>query len=234
MKTIFLAAALGIGLLGSAGLYAADAPAGATAQCKDGTYSTATSHKGACKGHDGVKTWLDTSGTAAPAAATPKPAAAAAPAKTTAASTAASSGTGTPLAKCKDGTTFNGTSHRGACKGHQGVDQWLDTPATTSTTAATSNGAAMTKPAPAPAPAPAAKPAPAATSAATKTAPTPSSEITQKPGGGAGKVWVNSSSNVYHCQDDQWYGKTKEGSYMTEAAAKAAGARAARGKECGA
>jgi hypothetical protein len=32
-------------------------PADATAQCQDGTYSTAKSKQGACSGHDGIKTW---------------------------------------------------------------------------------------------------------------------------------------------------------------------------------
>ena len=228
MKTIFLATALGIGLLVSAGVSAADAPAGATALCKDGTYYSNAEHKGACKGHQGVKTWLDKSSDTAPAAkptttaAAPKAAATkAAPAKTAAAT---SDSTGTPIAKCKDGTTFSGTSHRGACRGHKGVDTWLDQPAA----AATPMPAAPSKPAAAPA-----APAKTAAADATSKTPTPSSQIQQKAGGGPGMVWVNASSKVYHCSDDQWYGKTKEGSYMTEAAAKSGGNRAARGKECG-
>ena len=52
------------------------------------------------------------------------------------------------------------------------------------------------------------------------------------PGGGAGKVWLNTRSNVYHCQTDKYYGKTKKGEYMLEADAKAKGGHADHGKGC--
>ena len=52
------------------------------------------------------------------------------------------------------------------------------------------------------------------------------------PGGGNGQVWVNASSKAYHCPGTQYYGKTKRGEYMTEAAAKAASAHPAGGRAC--
>lgn len=47
-----------------------------------------------------------------------------------------------------------------------------------------------------------------------------------------GKVWVNTSSGVYHCPGSEYFGKTKRGAYMTEAAAIDAGHRAAGSRRC--
>lgn len=106
----------------------------------------------------------------------------------------------TVKAVCKDGTPFEGTTLRGACRGHGGVDK------------AASAGT------------PAAAATPAKPAAPATTAPAP--------GGGAGQVWANEATKVYHCQGDRYYGKTKKGGYMSESDAKAKGFHAARGKAC--
>jgi hypothetical protein len=48
----------------------------------------------------------------------------------------------------------------------------------------------------------------------------------------AGKVWVNKDTRTYHCEGDQWYGKTGNGAYMSESDAKAQGFRPDHGNAC--
>ena len=122
---------------------------------------------------------------------------------------------------CKDGTYSSNETKKGACAGHKGVKDWFGAaagaaPAKTATAA--SSPVAPTMPS---------KAVPAATKA---TAAAPSTAPAA--GGGPGQVWVNSSSKVYHCSGTKYYGKTKQGGYMTEAAAKAAGNHADHGKAC--
>ena len=185
----------------------AKAPADATGECKDGTYTKAEQKEGACSSHGGVKDWF---GMQRPADAT---------------------------GQCKDGTYTTAAAKSGACSGHKGVKDWYggDSKAAskpepkTSTTKTTSKAPPEDKPS-----TPTKKTTDAST---TSTDRVTKSEPWQRPataaaGGGAGKVWVNTSSKVYHCEKDEWYGKTKHGEYVTEAQAKTSGARPSRGKEC--
>jgi hypothetical protein len=51
------------------------------------------------------------------------------------------------------------------------------------------------------------------------------------PGGGNGLVWVNTQTHVYHKQGSRYYGKTKQGKYISEQDAITEGDRpAAKGK----
>jgi hypothetical protein len=138
--------------------------------------------------------------------------------------------------QCKDGSYTNAPKKMGACRGHKGVQQWFaaDTSApaaSAKTTKAAAAPAAASTPAPAAPTASAA--APAAAPARAPKASSSMANTTAAPGGGPGMVWVNTPTNVYHCTGSRYYGKTKEGKYMTEAQAKAAGAHPDHGKGCG-
>ncbi|NYF90640.1 DUF3761 domain-containing protein [Tunturiibacter empetritectus] len=178
MKISMCLMAVAVGLVGTQMAAAqAAAPAGSTGMCKDGTYSTAASKAGACRGHQGVKEWYAASTAKAPAAAAAAPAAA-------------------PAAKTASATA----------------------PAAAATTAPAAAAASAS-----------------ASSGGTSGKMSPAQKAAARPlaaGGGPGLVWVNTSSNVYHCYGTDFYGKTKEGAYMSEADAKAKGAHGDHGKSC--
>lgn len=124
---------------------------------------------------------------------------------------------------CNDGSYWTGATKSGACRGHKGVKTWYAAGSSTPAPAA-----APTAPAAPAAAAPAAAPAAAAPAVKTKTM----ASTTPAAGGGPGMVWLNTSTKVYHCYGTKYYGTTKAGAYMTEAAAKAKGAHPDAGKPC--
>ena len=217
-RTIASIAALCVVSTGALAQATDAAPVGSTGSCKDGSYTTHATKSGACSGHKGVKSWFAAAGAAAATGA----AAAAAPAPTTGsrpraaqAPTAAATAptTAAPIAKPAPTATA--------------------APATTKTaTAPAAMSAAPVVPKPAvaaPAMAPPTRPTPV--SAAPRVAP-PATATAAAPGGGPGQGWVNAGTHVYHCPGTRYYGKTRQGAYMTEEAAKAAGNHGDHGKSC--
>ena len=85
-------------------------PAGATARCGDGTYSTSNG-RGACSNHGGVAERL-------PTATTQPPANEAQDSATVAGASA----------RCKDGTYSHSVHRSGTCSRHGGVAEWLRRP----------------------------------------------------------------------------------------------------------
>ena len=106
------------------GLVSQAVPAGATAHCKDGTYSTAHTQQGACSRHGGIAEWL--AGATADESASPAKETAPAPTRS-AASTKAKAAPSGATALCKDGTYSTAHTQRGACSRHGGIDEWLAT-----------------------------------------------------------------------------------------------------------
>lgn len=184
--------------------------AAATGLCKDGTSYTGASKKGACKGHKGIKEWFADSTPAAKESAATETTKnnTVTPQKTVSADSTGATGL------CKDGTYYTGATKQGACRGHKGIKEWYADTAPAAKEHSTTPAEAKTNPPPAEKPA-------NSTAAAAPAA-----------GGGAGKVWVNDDSKLYHCPGSQFYGKTKSGAYMTESEALATGNNPAYGKSC--
>jgi uncharacterized protein DUF3761 len=119
---------------------------------------------------------------------------------------------------CNDGTYYTGAKKQGACRGHKGVKEWYGKPGGNETGAPAGAGASEA--------------APASTTNSSSGSAQSASTKAPAPGGGPDKVWLNTASNVYHCPGTRYYGTTKAGAYMTEAEAKAKGARPDHGKPC--
>ncbi len=60
----------------------------------------------------------------------------------------------------------------------------------------------------------------------------PKPQATQAAGAAPDKVWVNTATHVYHCPGARYYGKTKDGKYLSEPDAKKEGDKPARGEVC--
>lgn len=102
----------------------ANAPKSATAECKDGTFSSAKTQQGACSKHGGVKSWWGADSSASSEKSETKATTASSPKPEAKPSTTAANAPEGATAKCKDGTYSHAKTHSGACSHHGGVAEW--------------------------------------------------------------------------------------------------------------
>ena len=219
MKTFLLLTTIAVGQAAFAQTASLDQTK-PTGICKDGSFTTTTARDGACHGHKGIKTWY---GISAPSRPVPTPASSPSlpvPSVTTSTSQSLPVPTVTPATSA---TTLPAPNP---------VSSIPSRPAATLGTTATSSLPAptpvtTTPSAPIPQPGQITVKSGGIAAERARMASMPAAE-----GGGPGMVWVNNSSRVYHCPGSDFYGKTKNGAYMTEADALKTGAHPNRNKPC--
>ena len=149
-------------------------------------------------------------------------------------------------ALCVDQTYSKATTKMTACLGHRGVLIWWGVskpaPSTAATTVkpvtTTSSGKPPTGSSTAQSSGQGSAPAGGTASTTSSKPPTSTGSATggstsaPAPGGAPNLVWLNTASHVYHCYGTPYYGKTKQGAYMTAAQAQAKGGHLASGEHC--
>ena len=132
------------------------------------------------------------------------------------ASRAQSADSAVATARCQDGSYSYSTSRQGTCSGHGGVSEWLATDAATAKCKDGTLSASVSRQ------------GTCSRHGGVASWITPSNASTA-----GARVWVNTSSRVYHCPGSRYYGGTKQGQYMTEGEARGNGYRPAYDRTCG-